>query len=391
MNVSDFEAIVFDEIFFHAVPKLARIGVFMRKHERLRDLTPRKFYATGDPFQNPPIEVLGVADARTYYMDAVSTLFPYQLVLRECKRVKNADQQQRLEAIKERLFTLKHSPSAVIRSFAKPIKNLADVKGSAICYLNETASAINHYLHEKAVEGRDVVAVGGNSYYAGLELVCRRRLDGIAFADTSEKKRGVLHVNYTYVVVEAQTDALVLDDLDGCRLRVPFSQALHHLAYSHAFTGHSQQGLSVDGAVTIFDYKCSFEKDGRQCGVTAEWAYTALSRARDLDLLYVFVGKLGDDVDEREVSIAIERKIYGHMCADKRAGRTWDGDYITVDGVFQLWFQQGCKCALCDKGMQLAWRSGDHEQASIDRIDNALAHIKSNCRLTCLQCNKRKQ
>ena len=180
--------------------------------------------------------MLGVADARAYYMDAVSTLFPFQLVLRECKRVKNAAQQQRLETIKERLFTLKHSPSAVIRSFAKPIVNLADVKGSAICYLNKTASAINHYLHEKAVEGRDVVAVGGNSYYAELELVCRKRLDGVAFANTSEKKCGVLHVNYTYIVVEAQADALVLDDLDGGLLRVPYSQALHHLAYSHAFT-----------------------------------------------------------------------------------------------------------------------------------------------------------
>ena len=131
--------------------------------------------------------------------------------------------------------------------------------------------------------------------------------------------------------------------------------------------------------------------NGRMCGVTAEWAYTALSRARDMNQLYVFVGKLGDEVGEREIRIALERKIYGHRSADKRAERVWEeAEYITADDVFKLWSEQGGKCKLCDKGMQLDWGRGDHEQVSVDRIDNALAHIKKNCRLTCLACNKSK-
>ena len=73
-------------------------------------------------------------------MDAVSSLFPYQLVLRKCKRV-NEEQQRLLEDIKDRLFTRKHNPSAVIHSFAKPIHHLKDVKGSALCYKNKTATA----------------------------------------------------------------------------------------------------------------------------------------------------------------------------------------------------------------------------------------------------------
>ena len=80
-------------------------------------------------------------------------------------------------------------------------------------------------------------------------------------------------------------------------MRVSYNQALHHFAYSHAFTGLSQQGLGVDGAVTIIDYKCSFMDNGRMCGVTADWAYTALLRARDMNQLYEFVG----EIDERKV------------------------------------------------------------------------------------------
>jgi hypothetical protein len=393
MRINDYRTIVFDEIFFHGVAKLARIGDFMRRHEKLEDLMPRKFYATGDPYQNPPIERLDVLDVREYYGDAVASLFPYQLTLRVCKRVAKPEDQALLESIKERLFVSKENPADVLRSVAKPVTRLEDVKGSAICYLNKTAAAINQCLHEKATAGRlDLTKVGGASYYVGLDLVCCKRLEGVCFASDEGdfKRRGVLQKNFSFVVLKVADDALELDDLEGGRVRVPLAQALHHLAYAHASTGHSQQGLSMDGAVTIFDYQCTWEADGRLCGVSPEWVYTALSRARDMSQVYVFVGALGGT--KTVVRAALERKIYGHRAADKRAGREWvEDEYITADAVFDLLAKQHGRCALCPTRLQLAWARGDHEQISVDRIDNARAHIVSNCQLTCLGCNKTKQ
>jgi hypothetical protein len=354
---------------------------------------PRKFYAAGDPKQNPPIERLCVRDAMAYYADAVSTLFPTQLTLRICKRA--AGQQARLEEIREDLFTRRISPSAVLLKHAKHVRDVKDVQGTAICYLNSTASAINNLLHDRATAGRaDVTCEGGRSYYKGLELVCRKRLEAYFANECGEfKRRGVLQVNFTFAVLEASKAALVLDDLEGGRVRVTLAQALQCFSYSHAFTGHAQQGMSVDGAVTIFDHNVSWlSSDGEVCGVNAQWVYTALSRARDLEKLYVFVGALGAAVSEREFELAMERKIYSYQASDRMAGRVWvEEDYVSVAGIKDLMGAQRGLCAGCGCVLQQRWEKGDHEQLTVDRKDNAKAHVRDNCQLLCLKCNKRKQ
>jgi hypothetical protein len=394
MNVDAFTTIVFDEIFFHGVPKLARIKDFTLRHENLPNQMPRKFYATGDPYQNPPIETLSVSNTRAYYDDAVSSIFPYQLTLRICKRIKNPGDQALLESIKHRLFVLNENPAAVLRSVAKPIQFLHDVEGTAICFKNETADTVNSYLHELATADRtDLIEVGGASYYIGLELICRKRVENVHFADDSGefKKRGVLHTNYSYKVLKVTEDALELDDFEHGRVLVPHSKAQTSLAYAHAFTGHSFQGMSIDGPIAIFDHKFSRTDGEHTTGLTPEWVYTAISRGRDLSKIYVYVGTLGVARDNN-IRIKIKKKIYGHKAADKRAGRKWDEeDYITFEDVFDLINKQKQRCALCSERMQFVWTRNDHGQFSIDRIDNDLAHITSNCQLTCLTCNKKKQ
>ena len=105
----------------------------------------RKFAATGDPFQNPPIELspLCVPDRMAYYLDAVSSLFPNQLTLKVCKRVSTAGEQARLESIKRELFAERRRPFDVIKRYATPVSALEGVRGTAVCYRNATAAAIN--------------------------------------------------------------------------------------------------------------------------------------------------------------------------------------------------------------------------------------------------------
>ena len=392
MDISRYTTVVFDEVFSHPVAMLARIGAFMRRNATA-GAAPRKFYAAGDAKQNPPIERLCVSNAMAYYMDAVSTLFPTQLTLRICKRA--AGQQARLEEIREDLFTRRTSPSAVLLKHARHVRDVKDVQGTAICYLNSTASAINNLLHDRATAGRaDLMRVGDKSYYKGLELVCRKRLEAHFANERGEyKRRGVLQVNFTYAVLEACEAALVLDDLEGGRVRVTHAQALRCFSYSHAFTGHAQQGMSVDGAVTIFDHGVTWlGSDGVECGVNAQWVYTALSRARHLGKVHVFVGALGGAVREREFELAMERKIYSYQAADRVAGRAWrQEDYVSAADIKDMLGAQRWRCAGCGCALQQRWEKGDHEQVTVDRRDNAKAHVRDNCQLLCLKCNKRKQ
>ena len=363
MDISRYSTVVFDEIFAHPVGMLARIGSFMRNNA-MAGAEPRKFYAAGDPKQNPPIEQLCVADTMAYYMDAVSMLFPTQLTLCVCKRVSNPAEQARLLEIKEALFTTKESPAAVLLKYAKHVRDLKDIKGTAICYLNSTASAINHYLHSKASEGRtDLLCIGGNSYYRGLELVCRKRQEAYFANESGEyMKRGVLQVNFTYTVLEASEEALVLDDLEGGRVRITHAQALQHFSYSHAFTGHAQQGMSVGGPITIFDYSFSSSHDGVACGIGANWVYTALSRARNMQEVYVYVGTLGSAVSAQEFEIAMERKIFGYKAADRKAGRTWvEEEFVTPADIKGMLRAQSGRCGGCGCVLQQQWIKGDHE------------------------------
>jgi hypothetical protein len=151
--------------------------------------------------------------------------------------------------------------------------------------------------------------------------------------------------------------------------------------------------MSVDGAVTIFDHGVTWlGSDGVECGVNAPWVYTALSRARDLGKVHVFVGALGGAVSEREFELAMERKIYSYQAADRVAGRAWrQGDFVSAADIKDMLGAQRWRCAGCGCVLQQRWEKGDHEQVTVDRRDNAKAHVRDNCQVLCLGCNKRKQ
>ena len=85
----------------------------------------------------------------------------------------------------------------------------------------------------------------------------------------------------------------------------------------------------------------------------------------------------------------IANKIRGHKRADKQYNRPFaGGDYITIEWVKTQLDLCHNKCVLCGKDLKLTnYEAKDPDQFSIDRIDNALAHVKSNCQITCWQCN----
>ena len=61
---------------------------------------------------------------------------------------------------------------------------------------------------------------------------------------------------------------------------------------------------------------------------------------------------------------------------------------MTVDAVLALHRAQRGGCAVCGVALLLDWAGGDRDQVTVDRVDNARAHVAGNCRLACLGCNR---
>ena len=96
--------------------------------------------------------------------------------------------------------------------------------------------------------------------------------------------------------VRIQTDSGHVRDLD-------LRYVAAHLEHAYAVTGHGAQGATVSWAGVI----------GRSEEFTREWAYTALSRARDQTVLHVISERRQDERD---------REDYGPPVDDRDRGET---------------------------------------------------------------------
>jgi ATP-dependent exoDNAse (exonuclease V) alpha subunit len=85
----------------------------------------------------------------------------------------------------------------------------------------------------------------------------------------------------TIRAVNAETQAMTVETDTGDLRRLPADYVAEHLEYAYALTGHGSQGATVERAVVI----------GVPEDFTNEWAYTALSPARDPVRVHVAAGE----------------------------------------------------------------------------------------------------
>ncbi len=75
---------------------------------------------------------------------------------------------------------------------------------------------------------------------------------------------------------------------------------------------------------------------------------------------------------------------------DRKVNRSWeDKDYITCDWIDAQFEKHGTYCKFCQTNMTLYVTEDGKVESNItvDRINNALAHVQSNCQLACHTCN----
>lgn len=92
------------------------------------------------------------------------------------------------------------------------------------------------------------------------------------------------------------------------------------------------------------------------------------------------------------LDIIIKNKIRKYMNNDRKYNRYIDPmTYITVDWVKNALIKCNNQCELCHKPLKLTGYSfKDPNQFSVDRMFNAMAHLKMNCWILCWNCNMHK-
>ena len=352
-DVSEYDTIVFDEIFLYSTHKLQVIKNFMKANSRIR------FYATGDENQNKPIEDLCVSNPKKYYCDIISSMFENNITLHENKRCKTDEDRKKIKDITQsiRQCNTKAEAINILKKNFKIINDAKQIKTKKnVCALNRTAEWINSLIHEP---------VEGEVYYKDLYLICRKSYShkGLKFS-----------VNNTYKIVHIEDDTYTLSDDEIEMFHVDKKMLDTYFRLSYARTCHSYQGMSEDEPICIFDIDHFM--------VDIDWIYTAITRSTCIDNIYIYLGNTPKE-DKQLLKYQIRTMIDGHRLADLNKNRLLSGHkYVDVDWTLQQ-LKKNTRCVECHKFMDVS----EPECFSIDRIDNNIGHYEFNCRVICRRCN----
>lgn len=89
----------------------------------------------------------------------------------------------------------------------------------------------------------------------------------------------------------------------------------------------------------------------------------------------------------------IRKKIKTCKISDWQSYREYkEHEYVDTEWIKRQLKSCMYNCKLCKISLKLVeWKPDDNSQFSIDRLNNRIAHIKSNCQVICLGCNRKKE
>jgi conjugative relaxase-like TrwC/TraI family protein len=246
-----------------------------------------KVIAVGDPGQLQSVQAGG-------WLAALAEQQP-ELALREVIRQQDPVERAALEALHdgepERYLAHKQSDISVHADEHAAAEALLDrwlfaraVYGAAAVAMivrdNRTRELLNHLARQRLKAQHQLPPVGvrisGREYVVGDRVIARRN-------DRHQKvDNGTLG---TVVGIDADHVHVRTDSGESRALELPY--VAEHLEHAYALTAHGAQGATVTWAGVL----------GRPEEFTREWAYTALSRAREKTVLHLVADRPSDARD----------------------------------------------------------------------------------------------
>lgn len=368
-DLTDYEAIFFDEICKHSPERLKRIAYFIINNPKLL------VFGGGDFKQIAPINYEG----NTKYLDdCLNIIFPNQILFKEIKRIADDKEKETIKGIYKYIFETNNEKIDIVnlcKKFnIKMVNNLSEVNTKMnLAYFNSRCHNISSYINKSILKNKD-------DYNIGQNVVCRKYY----------KNKGMtLNTNYTYKILSfAKGLYKIKDETNNIVYDITTSLLHNNFILEYCRTIDSQQGASVSEKMTIFDLNIPY--------VTKEHIWVAITRNRSLKNLQIFIHP---DNEVKSYTFArikqyFTMKVHNYKKQDEKAKRIFKvEDYIDEDFIFQQQKKTNNKCTYCLKDLEI-FIDNDNKVKSdltIDRIDNGLAHIKTNCKICCLTCNVSKK
>jgi hypothetical protein len=148
-------------------------------------------------------------------------------------------------------------------------------------------------------------------------LVCRKYLKFSASLKCS--------CNYEYVIKAVKSGSIVLQELTASStIELKLDVVRKHFIHSYCRTCHSFQRSSINGAITVFDWRCLF--------VSRKWLYTSVIRATELKNVFFYDPKEASaGYDEAILDKYLNKKVATIKKRDLQHGRALADNYVTAD------------------------------------------------------------
>ncbi len=352
VDISDVDVVCFDEVYLHNRSNLWRIK------QIIEQFPDKLFVATGDPCQNKAVH--GVGTVLDGCNRIINLLFPKQLNLSIPKRLVDVSDRQLLPVIKAELFDDRIDPVEVFRKHFRVVDGIRNITTKrAITYTNKSREKANEHIHTK------VMGKGTLSMVVGEVVLLKKHIRGLS-------------INCRYKIIEMSGRKVKLHGPEG-EIVVSTKALRERFDRDYANTGHGEQGLTIAEPFTIVDINHFF--------VTAEWLWTAITRAKSL-------GDITGCTTNKKTNVVqcIEAKLKNYMVSDRADGRYDKEHFVTTSWVMDQLKACRKRCQCCPEKEYLTCDGGDEgRDFSVDRIDSERGHTMDNCQIICWQCNRRKK
>jgi hypothetical protein len=322
----------------------------------------------GDDFQNSTGTLPSNYTSRQQFYEAtLPYVFTHRQHLTKSRRLTSSEDEDTINSLKGDLQSGLSIPAVITKYNLQTFTNLSFAKGKPVIPFTNLAGAL---LSADSTTSLKFKGYDKNK----LKLDDHPDLqfdNNVHFVIENGKRKQFLVKNQVYTVkLVSEKGKHFVKIGDTLYKRSDFTNP-------QATTGHSCQGDTIREPYVILEANHFY--------ATPEWFYTALTRATRLKDVYIYTG--ASACSKVKGKIADKLKSYAEQ--DYVANREYKAeDFITSRWITDTLKKQNYCCSRCYTPLSLDYSYGDPAQFSVNRHNNDLPHIRSNCEITCLSCNQ---